>query len=83
MSFLMSVPALLGADVLAARDLAKTPNLGTIVLPLGVGFAVAGIVGFVSIHWLLRYLSRHPLYVFGWYRLLAGIVFLVLLLTLR
>ena len=83
LSFLMSVPALLGAGVLAARDLAKTPNLGTIVLPLGVGFAVAGIVGFVSIHWLLRYLSRHPLYVFGWYRLLAGIVFLVLLLTLR
>ncbi len=79
-SFLMSVPALIGASVLAARDLSKTPNLSAILPPLAVGFVVAGIVGFISIHWLLRYLSRHPLNVFGWYRVLAGIVFIAVLL---
>ncbi len=80
LSFLMSVPALIGASVVATRDLVKTPDLGAILVPLGAGFVVAGIVGFLSIHWLLRYLSRHPLYVFGGYRVLAGIVFIALLL---
>jgi undecaprenyl-diphosphatase len=83
LSFLMSVPALIGAGVLAARDLARTPSLGVVLLPLAVGSIVAGIVGFLSIHWLLRYLSRHPLYVFGGYRVLAGIIFLALLLLRR
>jgi undecaprenyl-diphosphatase len=38
--------------------------------------SVAGIVGYLSISWLLGYLKRHPTYVFVAYRLvLAGAIF--------
>ena len=83
LSFLMSVPALIGASAVAARDLAKTPDLGSVLVPLAVGFVVAGIVGIASIHWLLRYLTRHSLSVFGVYRIVAGLVFLAVLLIAR
>lgn len=81
-SFLMSVPVLMGAGVLALRDLLKVPNYGSLLQPLLVGFVVAGIVGFISIHWLLRYLAKQPLTIFGVYRVVAGVLFLVLLLVL-
>jgi undecaprenyl-diphosphatase len=81
-SFLMSIPVLVGASVLAFRDLLKVPNYGSILPSLLVGFVVAGIVGFISIAWLLRYLAHRPLTVFGVYRVVAGVLFLVLLLVL-
>jgi undecaprenyl-diphosphatase len=81
-SFLMSVPVLVGAGVLAFRDLLKVPNYGSLLPALLVGFVVAGIIGFISIHWLLRYLAQRPLTVFGVYRVLAGVLFLVALLVL-
>ena len=81
-SFLMSVPVLMGAGVLALRDLLKVPNYGSLLQPLLVGFVVAGIVGFISIHWLLRYLAKQPLTIFGVYRVVAGVLFLVLMLVL-
>ncbi|HEV2037625.1 MAG TPA: undecaprenyl-diphosphate phosphatase, partial [Candidatus Eremiobacteraceae bacterium] len=46
-SFLMSVPVLVGAGVLAFRDLLKVPNYGSLLPALLVGFVVAGIVGFI------------------------------------
>ena len=49
--------------------------------PLFVGNTVAFIAGILAIRFLINYLSKHSLTVFGWYRLaLAGIVGLILLL---
>lgn len=51
-----------------------------IVNPL-VGIVVAGLAAFVSVKWMITYLERHPLTVFGWYRFgIAGLT-AVLLLT--
>ena len=77
-SFLMSVPVMLGAGGLAAVDLINTPNLGTFILPLLVGFITAGIVGYLSIHWLLRFLTDHPLYYFSIYLIAATTLIVVL-----
>lgn len=66
-SFLMSVPVMLGAGAVSLLDLADIPNLGSFLLPMAVGFVTAGVVGYVSIYWLLRYLTRHPLYYFSIY----------------
>ncbi len=76
LSFLMSVPVLLGASTLAFRDLLKIPNFVAVLPPILIGFMAAAIVGFMSIHWLLSYLAKRPLNVFAWYRVAAGVFFL-------
>ncbi len=38
------------------------------------------LVGLASIYWLLSYLQRRSLLVFGWYRIAAGLLALAVLL---
>jgi len=66
-SFLLSIPAIAGAGVL---DLAK----GELVLSGAsiVGTLVSGIVGYLSIHYLLRFVRTHSLTVFAWYLFAIG-----------
>lgn len=71
-SFLMSIPVMLGAGVLAIKDLVDVPNYTAYLPPLVVGFVASAIVGFFSIHWLLGFLAKRPMNVFGWYRVVAG-----------
>jgi undecaprenyl pyrophosphate phosphatase UppP len=37
-----------------------------------VGFVTAGVVGYLSIRWLLHYLTNHPLYYFSGYLFIAA-----------
>ena len=71
-SFLMSVPVLIAAAVLAVKDLLEFPGFADYLPPLAAGFAASAVFGFASIHWLLSYLARHPMNLFAWYRLLIG-----------
>jgi undecaprenyl-diphosphatase len=74
-SFLLSVPAIGAAgvfelpEVLAARDL----HAGT----LAAGLAAAGISGYLSIAWLLRFLRTHATTPFVVYRVALGVLLLV------
>jgi undecaprenyl-diphosphatase len=77
-SFLMSIPILLAAGLLAAKDLAAIPNFTALLPPLLVAFSVAAVVGFASIHWLLGYLAKHSMNIFAWYRLGFGALCLVI-----
>jgi undecaprenyl-diphosphatase len=77
-SFLMSVPVLVGAAVVATKDLLELPDFASYLAPLASGFVAAAVVGFLSIRWLLAYLARHPMSVFASYRLaLGGVCFLL------
>jgi undecaprenyl-diphosphatase len=76
-SFLMSIPAMLGAGVVAAGDLLDLPNFGTYVVPIAVGFIAAAVVGYVCIRWLLGYLGRHSMEAFGVYCVAAGLLSLL------
>jgi undecaprenyl-diphosphatase len=71
-SFLMSVPVLIAAAVLAVKDLVELPGFGAYLPPLAAGFLASAIVGFASIHWLLTYLARHPMNLFAGYRVVFG-----------
>jgi undecaprenyl-diphosphatase len=71
-SFLMSVPVMLGAGLIAAGDLAAIPNAGEYAAPIAAGFVVAAVVGYAAIAWLLRYLSRGSLYGFAAYCAAVG-----------
>jgi undecaprenyl-diphosphatase len=77
-SFLIAVPAMLGAGVLATIDLLKIPDLGSFLAPMLIGFAAAAVVGYLSIHWLLRYLTRNPLYYFAAYLVAVSTLVIVL-----
>ena len=72
-AFLMSIPIMLAAGLLASLDLAGTPHLMTMLPVFIPGFITAAIVGYISIAWLLSYLTRHPLYVFAIYCILVSL----------
>lgn len=58
-SFLMSIPVMLGAGVIALGDLMRLTELRPLIAPVVAGFLTAAVVGYASIRWLLRYLSTH------------------------
>jgi undecaprenyl-diphosphatase len=77
-SFLLSVPVMLGAGGLAVLDLLDVPNLGSFILPMAVGFVTAAVVGYLSIRWLLSYLTKNPLTHFSIYLILLSTLILIL-----
>jgi undecaprenyl-diphosphatase len=81
-SFLMSIPIMLAAGLLATIELIATTDLSKYILPVLVGFLVAAIVGYLSIRWLLSYLTRHSFYVFATYCAVAGLL-TILVFVLR
>ncbi|MCU1464346.1 MAG: Undecaprenyl-diphosphatase [Actinomycetia bacterium] len=46
-----------------------------------ISFLVAFILAVIAIRWMVRYLQRHGLEIFGWYRLVVAAIALVLLIT--
>jgi undecaprenyl-diphosphatase len=80
-SFLLALPTLGAAtvyDFLKNRDALLGPDLGGPV-PVLVGLAVAAGVAAVAITSFLRYLTRHGLVPFGWYRIAIGTAVFLLL----
>ncbi len=77
-SFLMSIPVMLGAGLVTTIDLFRLPDLNVLLPTLSVGFLTSVVVGYLSIHWLLRFLARHPLYIFSAYCAAAGLLLLAL-----
>jgi undecaprenyl-diphosphatase len=46
-----------------------------------IGLVVAFLAAVVSVRWMVTYLQRHTLAIFGWYRIGIAAVALVLVLT--
>lgn len=76
-SFLMSVPVMLAAGLLAALDLLEIPNLKDTILVFLPGFIASAAVGYIAIRWLLKYLTNHSLYIFSIYCAVVGILTLL------
>lgn len=73
-SFLMSVPVMLAAGLIATLDLFDISNIAAFLPALLTGFIVSAVVGYAAIAWLLRYLTNHRLYVFAIYVVVVAIV---------
>lgn len=78
MSFFLGIPALSAAGVLEAID--YRDQIATTVgwVPTIVGIVVSFLVGYASIAWLLRLVGKHPISVFVPYRIIVGVVIIVL-----
>jgi len=80
-SFLASLPIMIGVTLklfVSSDDRHYLmDNLGTLAL----GNLVAFITGLVAVGFLLRYLSRHSLALFGWYRVVVALVLVVVIVV--
>jgi undecaprenyl-diphosphatase len=79
-SFLLSIPAILGAGILKLDELSGATETPA---ELVAGTVAAAISGFVAVSFLLRLLRTRTLWPFIWYRLIAGSLFVLLLATVR
>jgi undecaprenyl-diphosphatase len=83
-SFLLSTPVIAAAAAKHAFDLRKEGGVPPgMQLPYLVGILVSGLVGMIVIAFMLRYLRRHSLSVFVWYRVLFGIMVIALAVFFR
>jgi undecaprenyl-diphosphatase len=46
-----------------------------------IGFVAAFVTAVIAIRWMVSYLQRHSLELFGWYRIVVAAIALVLLAT--
>lgn len=79
-SFYLAIPVLGGAtiiDLILSLDELQSGDL----VYLFIGALVSGIVAWLAIRWLLTYISKNSFMVFGYYRIIAGIIILVLFAT--
>ena len=77
-SFLLMIPATLGAGLLSILDLLHEEMLWHELPVLASGFVAAAISGFFAIRWLLAYLSRRPLWIFSIYCAVFGLLSILL-----
>ncbi len=70
-SFLLSTPVIAGAAVLKVRDISFQ---GHAAWGCVLGTLSAAVVGYFAIRFLIRYLERHSLNVFVWYRLAVAVL---------
>ena len=85
-SFFLAIPVMAGATLL---KLVKVVFLdGTSISPfemliIYVGTLVSFIVSFATIKALMRFVKKHTFALFGWYRIVLGIILLVYYFTIR
>ncbi len=81
-SFLLSIPAMIGAGTVAVADLLHTPLANSQIPTILIGFVIAAMVGYLAIQWLLSFISKRPLFLFAAYCLLASL-FVVIVSVIR
>jgi undecaprenyl-diphosphatase len=81
-SFLVGIPTMLAAGALKIFKALHHPpadapheNWGLLLLAT----AIAAVVSFFAVKWLLRYVQTHTFTVFGWYRIALAIVIFLLM----
>ncbi|WP_081582974.1 undecaprenyl-diphosphate phosphatase [Corynebacterium timonense] len=81
-SFLLAIPAVLASGLFSLPD-AFDPQAGQAAsgAQLLVGSAIAFVLGYASIAWLLRFVSHHSFAWFAAYRIPLGIIVMILLAT--
>ena len=83
-SFLLATPIIAGAAGSALHHVMKQGGVpADMKVPFAVGIAASAAVGCVVIAYFLKYLRRHTLRVFIYYRLIFGIIIIALALFRR
>jgi undecaprenyl-diphosphatase len=77
-AFLVGIPTMFAAT---GYELLKVRGQGAHEdwQALALGFVVSGVVAFIAVKWLLRYVQSHRFTVFAWYRIVLGSALLALI----
>lgn len=81
-SFFLAVPTMLAASVKSLYDAYKeSPEVldASNVKILGIGTVVSYLVALLAIKFFISYLQKNGFKLFGWYRIIVGLIVLVLL----
>jgi undecaprenyl-diphosphatase len=73
-SFYLSAPIIGGAVAKKTLDILKLGLTLDQLTPFAIGIITAGIVGYLSIAFLMRYLQNHSTFLFVYYRIALGAV---------
>jgi undecaprenyl-diphosphatase len=76
-AFLVGIPTMFAAtayELLKARHEPVSENWPQ----LAIGFVVSGVVAFIAVKWLLRYVQTHRFTIFAWYRIVLGVALLAM-----
>ncbi|MET0450243.1 MAG: undecaprenyl-diphosphate phosphatase [Mycobacterium sp.] len=81
--FLLAIPAVLASGLFSLPDAFApvTEGMSATGPQLTVSIIVAFVVGYAAVAWFLRFLVRHGMYWFVGYRIVLGVVVLILLGT--
>ncbi|MBV6416453.1 MAG: Undecaprenyl-diphosphatase [Steroidobacteraceae bacterium] len=74
-SFFLAIPTLIGATLYKLYEERNLFVAGDAV-PFGIGAVVAFITALLAVRGFIRFISTHSFTVFGWYRILFGLVVL-------
>jgi undecaprenyl-diphosphatase len=78
-SFLLSIPAIGGAAILEIPEFLNVASSSTVLNIYLIGTLVAGVIGYLSIAFLLSVIKKGKFYLFGLYCLALGILGLLFL----
>ncbi len=81
-SFLLSIPAILGALMLDIKDIFTAESQTLSFLPVAVGMLTAAVSGYFSIRFLLKLVQKSKLSYFSYYCIIAGIFAILLNFTI-
>lgn len=76
-TFCLAIPVMFGASLLKLMKFGLSFT-GAELMVLVVGMAVAFLVSVVVIRFLMSYIKKHDFQVFGWYRIVLGVLVLAL-----
>ena len=76
-SFIASLPAILGANLLELRHLGDAMNGGDHILYYVIGMIVAGVVGYICIRVMMYVVSHKKFSYFAYYCAAVGLISLV------
>lgn len=83
-SFFLAVPTMAGATLLDLLDILKEDatwvNTHDLIM-LAVGCVVSFVVALLAMKWFVSFLTKYGFKVFGWYRIILGIIIIVMLLS--
>lgn len=83
-SFFLAVPTMAGATLLDLLDILKEDatwvNTHDLIM-LAVGCVVSFVVALLAMKWFVSFLTKYGFKVFGWYRVIIGIIIIVMLLS--
>jgi undecaprenyl-diphosphatase len=76
-SFLLAIPAVFASGLFTLPDVFAGD--GPSPIQMVVATLLAGVVGYLCIAWLLRYVEKRSVFIFVWYRIALGVALIVAL----